>query len=288
MSLAGGAYYALCRNALGHRLARAGVTLLRRFGLLREFAITLDALKLDHASARGLMELWPRVHWSSADGMMPPQQLLSLYRLAAQWPGQGDIVELGAWTGLTTCYLATAARVHGGGRVWAVDTFAGTREGGSSYRAVDKYEGSTLAAFRDRVQAAALGDRIRPLVGLTTDVARRYPGREIRLLLIDADHSYDGVRGDFESWTPHVAPGGVIVFHDYLMPDVARFVDCVVLRDPRVERAPGRVDANVMAVTWHPANRRMVRRIASAPSVWVSAAPPAGTPHAEPADHVSR
>jgi predicted O-methyltransferase YrrM len=269
MSIHGAAYYALCRHRVGHALARGAVRLLRGAGLLRKFSITVDALELNAPHVRGLMELWPKIHWSSADGMMPPEQLLALYRLAVDWPVAGDIVELGSWTGLTTCYLATAARVHGGGRVWAVDTFEGTKEGGAAYRSVEKYDGSTMTAFRERVRRAELGDRVRTLVGYTTDVAQRYPGQGIRLLFIDADHSYDGVRGDFESWSRHVVPGGLIVFHDYLMPEVARYVDSVVLRDPRIERLPGCIDPNIMAVTWHPAERRKTRRLSSAPAAWV-------------------
>lgn len=34
------------------------------------------------------------------------------------------------------------------------------------------------------------------------------------LLYIDGDHSYDGVRGDFETYFPLVAPGGLVAIHD--------------------------------------------------------------------------
>ena len=36
----------------------------------------------------------------------------------------------------------------------------------------------------------------------------------VDLLFIDGDHSYDGVRADFESYAPLVRPGGLIAFHD--------------------------------------------------------------------------
>lgn len=36
------------------------------------------------------------------------------------------------------------------------------------------------------------------------------------LIMIDADHRYDGVKRDFELYGPLVAPGGVIVMHDVL------------------------------------------------------------------------
>lgn len=36
----------------------------------------------------------------------------------------------------------------------------------------------------------------------------------IDVLFIDGDHSYDGVKADFELWSPLVRPGGVVAFHD--------------------------------------------------------------------------
>lgn len=39
----------------------------------------------------------------------------------------------------------------------------------------------------------------------------------IDLLLIDGEHSYEGTRDDFENWSPLVADGGTILFHDALL-----------------------------------------------------------------------
>ena len=38
--------------------------------------------------------------------------------------------------------------------------------------------------------------------------------RNIDLLFIDGDHTYGGVRADFDLWSPLVRPGGLIAFHD--------------------------------------------------------------------------
>ncbi|RPH56645.1 MAG: class I SAM-dependent methyltransferase, partial [Acidobacteria bacterium] len=38
------------------------------------------------------------------------------------------------------------------------------------------------------------------------------------VLFIDGDHSYEGVRRDFEMYRPLVREGGLIVFHD-IVPD---------------------------------------------------------------------
>jgi predicted O-methyltransferase YrrM len=39
-------------------------------------------------------------------------------------------------------------------------------------------------------------------------------GRPLELLFIDGDHSYQGVKADFELYSPLVSPEGVIAFHD--------------------------------------------------------------------------
>lgn len=246
---AGKMYYLLCRTRAGHSAARLAVRALRRCGLLHGFRLPLDILTMDHAAVRSAMRLWSRIHWSAGDGMMPSRQLLAIYRLAATWPAKGDIVELGAWVGLTTSYLAAACRARGHGTVFAVDTFAGTKEGGACYPSVARFGGNTLHAFREQIRRADVEDYVVPLVGYTAEVAARYTGGPIRVLLIDADHSYDGVRQDFELWSPLVAPGGVIIFHDYDVPEVRRFVDAEVRGRSGLTLSPGPVAPNVMAVT---------------------------------------
>ena len=43
-------------------------------------------------------------------------------------------------------------------------------------------------------------------------------GRELDVLYLDGDHSYEGVKSDFELFTPLVRAGGLVVFHD-IVPD---------------------------------------------------------------------
>jgi predicted O-methyltransferase YrrM len=43
-------------------------------------------------------------------------------------------------------------------------------------------------------------------------------GRSLDVLFLDGDHSYEGVKADFDLYSPLVGLGGVIVFHD-IVPD---------------------------------------------------------------------
>jgi cephalosporin hydroxylase len=58
-------------------------------------------------------------------------------------------------------------------------------------------------------------------------VSKLLNGRQLDLLFVDGDHSYMGVRADFEMYAPFVRPGGVVAFHDIaaqpLPNEVARF-----------------------------------------------------------------
>lgn len=55
---------------------------------------------------------------------------------------------------------------------------------------------------------------VRIVVAKTCDAVAEFAGLAIDYLHIDADHSYAGVRGDFDAWSPLVAPGGAITLHD--------------------------------------------------------------------------
>jgi cephalosporin hydroxylase len=51
-------------------------------------------------------------------------------------------------------------------------------------------------------------------VSTVEDVRRRLPEGKVDFLFIDGDHSYDGVRRDFELYSPLAAAGGLVAFHD--------------------------------------------------------------------------
>ena len=174
MSLLGQCYYRIGETRLGHRMVRGMVQTARSFGFLNEFRMPLDSLAMSHDAVGELMRMWQRMHWSSGDGMMPQPELLAMYQLACDCDAEGDYVELGAWKGLTTCYLAAACRIRGRGRVYAVDTFEGTRENNTRYASIEKSGGSTLDEFNRRVCKAGYEDLVCAEVGYTTQVVQRH------------------------------------------------------------------------------------------------------------------
>jgi predicted O-methyltransferase YrrM len=45
-------------------------------------------------------------------------------------------------------------------------------------------------------------------------VRAHFTSQEVDFLFIDGDHSYNGVRADFENFAPLVRPGGLVALHD--------------------------------------------------------------------------
>lgn len=51
--------------------------------------------------------------------------------------------------------------------------------------------------------------------GFSVPVSEAFEDESVDMVFIDADHSYEGVRADIDSWMPKVKTGGVISGHDY-------------------------------------------------------------------------
>ena len=55
------------------------------------------------------------------------------------------------------------------------------------------------------------------------------------IILIDGDHSYDGVKNDTINYLPTIRPGGYVVFHDTVhIPDIVKWTDELSIELPNV------------------------------------------------------
>lgn len=182
------------------------------------------------------------------EGQVLPAEGSWLRLVAASVPAALAIVELGSYSGKSTCCLAVGSAEGNGARVYAVDlwmtsTFDVETRRFSEYK-VGSEEPQHHCKFSRQPALDRFNERrarydplglIRPITGETTKVAEVF-GEPIGLLFIDADHLFEAVREDFQAWAPKVAPGGIVAFHDYKVltrgEGVKRFVDESVRSDP--------------------------------------------------------
>jgi len=87
-------------------------------------------------------------------------------------------------------------------------------------RGYDKFKTSYFTNFTPRGQRLTLlrGDSHNPISLSRTKSA--LDGRELDFLFIDGDHTYEGVKKDFEMYSPLVHKGGLVAFHDICGHDV--------------------------------------------------------------------
>lgn len=144
-------------------------------------------------------------------GFLGENEIRFLGILAACTPANGAIVEIGSFKGKSTVLLATMAKKYGLGPVVAIDPHQGL-----SYLGPDAPQQSpTFEEFLGNVRSAGLDANVEVQRAFSRDVAKTW-SRPIRLLWIDGDHSYKGCKEDFDLFSPFLADGAVVAFHDAL------------------------------------------------------------------------
>ena len=111
------------------------------------------------------------------------------------------VLEIGTGQGGTLYLLAWAAARDA--RILSIDLRELSRPRRFVYR--------SFARGRQRV-AAWSADSHLPETRLAAE--RFFEGAPLDALFIDGDHAYEGVRRDYELYSPLVSPGGLVAFHD--------------------------------------------------------------------------
>jgi predicted O-methyltransferase YrrM len=164
-----------------------------------------------------------RFAYTAAGGLIAPGQIDGeLLRLAhlVQERRPDVVVEIGTANGGTLFCFARLSAPHA--LLVSIDLPGGVHGGGYPawkrplYRSFAR-DGQRIELLRGDSHSDAMRQRLESLLG----------GRPIDLLMIDGDHTYDGVRADYELYTPLVRPGGLVVFHDIRLhpPEIDCHVD---------------------------------------------------------------
>jgi cephalosporin hydroxylase len=119
------------------------------------------------------------------------------------------VVEIGTARGgsfATWCALAEEEAV-----LVSIDLPGGMHGGGYTDSEAERYRsyarpGQDVHFIRADSHAEATRDSLAAII----------EGRRVDFLMIDGDHTYDGVAADYRMYSPFVADGGVIAFHDIL------------------------------------------------------------------------
>jgi hypothetical protein len=142
--------------------------------------------------------------------MMDSNELLHLAAALATYPWEagGIVVEIGAYEGRTTIYMARILRLLGRRvPILSIDPFE--RAQPDPLNPQGRY-----AAYLENITRQGLQDQCLPLVAFSQDAAPVVPDT-VGVLVIDGAHHYPAVSRDFALFGPKVLPQGVIFVDDY-------------------------------------------------------------------------
>lgn len=150
-------------------------------------------------AVQGWLSTDRRRELESIEGMSSHRECRLLAHLATQTPPGGVIVEIGAWLGKSTAWLVEGAqRLSPPLGVVSIDPHQR-----------DSWTGFCATVERFRLQARGLQVHR----AFSHDIGRTW-STPIGMLWVDGCHEYEPVLHDIDDFTPHVIPGGWVVFDD--------------------------------------------------------------------------
>jgi len=129
------------------------------------------------------------------------------------------IVEIGSYVGKSSIIMAGASMEGNKMPVYCVDTWMDNGDG------IDHFP-----EFKKNIKHYGVEDKIKVFRGNSAKMSFDFKLNckdKIGLLFIDGDHSYEGVRRDFITWSRMV--NGFIAFHDYISCDgMTKLIDSLM------------------------------------------------------------
>jgi predicted O-methyltransferase YrrM len=159
---------------------------------------------------------------NSVKGFMPRDEGLALFELALEHglavPG-GTWLEIGAWCGKSAIYLGAAAE-ETQSVLYSLDHHHGSEENQQGWEhfdvtLVDPVDGrlNTLPSWQRSISDAQLEETVIGLIGHSRVVASHF-AQPLDVVFIDGGHALDVARADYQSWTPRIVAGGLLMIHD--------------------------------------------------------------------------
>lgn len=148
---------------------------------------------------------------AKVNGYLTDKERYMLVLMAVCPTAEGEVLEIGSFQGLSTVLLATALESTNEPRLHACDPWAAIEAFGATMTTNDE----TFRTFQESLAKTGVSDRVTIHRAFSSDLATRWD-RPLRLLWIDGDHSVTGATEDFENFSKHVVPGGIVAFHDVM------------------------------------------------------------------------
>lgn len=158
--------------------------------------------------------------WSFGFGGMEKSELMFMYEICQE----KNVLELGCEVGQSSYIIASVAK-----SLICVDAWDDSYEHLNHdsiqknvylndqvlHKDKEKNKTNIFSQFKRNCKEFIDSGKINYIKGLTQSVADNFENNKFDLILIDADHSYEGVYKDINCYLSKVNQDGLILFHDY-------------------------------------------------------------------------
>lgn len=160
------------------------------------------------------------------DGGMTHAEGLRLSYLASIVPKDLTIVEIGSFKGRSTCFLGMGSKYGNEAKVYGIDPW----DKGLPYRDATRtyWDEENEKQFYVNIESLNLKNIVTGIKNFSLEEVKKWD-KKIGLLHIDGDHTYEGVKNDYNAWKNFLVPNSIIAFHDANMPPIIKFIEEVKL-----------------------------------------------------------
>lgn len=116
-------------------------------------------------------------------------------------------VELGTWKGHSITYLAKIT--NNKSKIFAVDIWDDWK---SDYNI---FNGGLYSIYNKYLIDNNVRSKIVDIKSISWEASKNFDDESVDFIFIDADHSYQSVINDIESWLPKMKKNSIISGHDY-------------------------------------------------------------------------
>jgi predicted O-methyltransferase YrrM len=130
------------------------------------------------------------------------------------------LIEVGVWKGHSISYLAKKLKNENYKfNLFAVDLF----DNSNIHKTIGNEHLSEQIPllwqiYNQNLINEGVRDTINDVKQLSWEAAKLFDDNSVDFVFLDADHSYESVKKDIESWLPKIKKGGMISGHDYHNP----------------------------------------------------------------------
>jgi predicted O-methyltransferase YrrM len=150
--------------------------------------------------------------------------------LARHAAGGSRIAEIGVYHGVTTRRLKSV--MDPAGVIVAIDPFPKQRLGFSAHRIIARRQVLTIKSGTVRWMRTTGSQAAKELLAENS--------RCFDFVFVDGDHSWDGLKSDWEGWRNLIAPSGIVALHDSRLTPIRSlegagsvlYVQQVISKDP--------------------------------------------------------